>query len=33
MEIRHEVGMVMQNPDHQIIGPTVEDDIAFALET
>ncbi len=31
-EIRREVGIVLQNPDHQIIGPTVEDDIAFGLE-
>lgn len=31
-EIRREVGIILQNPDHQIIGPTVEDDIAFGLE-
>ncbi len=31
-EIRREVGMIMQKPDHQIIGPTVEDDVAFGLE-
>lgn len=31
-EVRRMVGMVLQNPDHQIIGPTVEDDIAFGLE-
>ncbi len=31
-EVRRLVGMVLQNPDHQIIGPTVEDDIAFGLE-
>ncbi len=30
--IRKSVGMIMQRPDHQIIGPTVEDDIAFGLE-
>ncbi len=26
------MGIILQNPDHQIIGPTVEDDIAFGLE-
>lgn len=31
-EIRREVGIILQNPDHQVIGPTVEDDIAFGLE-
>jgi len=31
-EIRRRVGMVLQSPDHQILGPTVEDDIAFGLE-
>ncbi|WP_019123512.1 energy-coupling factor transporter ATPase [Brevibacillus massiliensis] len=31
-EIRHHVGMVFQNPDNQIVGPTVEDDVAFGLE-
>lgn len=31
-EIRRRVGIILQNPDHQIIGPTVEDDIAFGLE-
>ncbi len=30
--IRSRVGMVFQNPDNQIVGPTVEDDIAFGLE-
>ncbi len=32
IEIRRQVGLVMQNPDSQIVGPTVEDDIAFGLE-
>ncbi|MGD8192746.1 energy-coupling factor transporter ATPase [Brevibacillus ginsengisoli] len=31
-EIRREVGMVFQNPDNQIVGVTVEDDVAFGLE-
>lgn len=31
-EIRKKVGLVFQNPDHQFIGTTVEDDIAFGLE-
>ncbi len=31
-EIRQNVGMVFQNPDNQIIGTTVEDDVAFGLE-
>ena len=30
--IRKTVGLVLQNPDNQIIGDTVEDDVAFALE-
>lgn len=30
--IRRLVGLIMQNPDNQIVGPTVEDDIAFGLE-
>ncbi len=30
--IRRAVGLVMQNPDNQIAGPTVEDDVAFGLE-
>lgn len=30
--IRSLVGMVFQNPDNQIVGNTVEDDIAFGLE-
>lgn len=29
--LRHQVSAVFQNPDEQIIGPTVFDDIAFAL--
>jgi biotin transport system ATP-binding protein len=28
-EIRCRVGMIFQNPDHQIVGMTVEDDVAF----
>ncbi|WP_044641906.1 energy-coupling factor transporter ATPase [Risungbinella massiliensis] len=31
-EIRRMVGMVFQNPENQIVAPTVEDDIAFGLE-
>ena len=31
-EVRSRVGMVFQNPDNQIIGATVEEDIAFGLE-
>lgn len=31
-EIRRRVGLIMQNPDNQIVGPTVEDDVAFGLE-
>jgi energy-coupling factor transport system ATP-binding protein len=31
-EIRKQVGMVFQNPDHQFIGSTVEDDVAFGME-
>ncbi|HZW83449.1 MAG TPA: energy-coupling factor transporter ATPase [Candidatus Deferrimicrobium sp.] len=30
--IRTKVGMVFQNPDNQIVAPTVEDDVAFGLE-
>lgn len=30
--IRGMVGLVMQNPDNQIVGPTVEDDVAFGPE-
>ncbi|MDQ0256034.1 energy-coupling factor transport system ATP-binding protein [Evansella vedderi] len=30
--IRRKVAMVFQNPDNQIVGPTVEDDVAFGLE-
>ena len=32
-EIRRKVAIVFQNPDNQFIGSTVEDDIAFGLET
>jgi len=31
-ELRRRVGMVFQNPDHQIVGMTVAEDIAFGLE-
>lgn len=31
-DIRRQVGMIFQNPDNQIIGSTVEDDVAFGLE-
>ncbi|MBQ8164796.1 MAG: energy-coupling factor transporter ATPase [Clostridia bacterium] len=31
-EIRSNVGMVFQNPDNQIVGMSVEEDIAFGLE-
>lgn len=31
-EIRRQVGMVFQNPDNQLVGMTVEDDVAFGLE-
>ena len=31
-EIRSQVGMVFQNPDHQIIGTSVEEDVAFGPE-
>ncbi|MBE5968928.1 MAG: energy-coupling factor transporter ATPase [Lachnospiraceae bacterium] len=30
--IRQEAGMVFQNPDNQIIGYSIEEDVAFALE-
>ena len=30
--IRRMVGMVFQNPDNQLVGATVEDDVAFGLE-
>ncbi|MDR6226927.1 energy-coupling factor transporter ATPase [Desmospora profundinema] len=30
--IRQRVGMVFQNPDNQIVGTTVRDDVAFGLE-
>jgi len=32
MAIRRRVGMVFQNPDNQIVGITVEHDVAFGLE-
>jgi len=31
-QIRQKVGYVFQNPDHQIVASTVQDDIAFGLE-
>jgi len=31
-EIRKTVGMIFQNPDNQIVGTTVEEDVAFGLE-
>ena len=31
-EVRHNVGIVFQNPDNQFVGVTVKDDIAFGLE-
>jgi energy-coupling factor transport system ATP-binding protein len=31
-DIRSSVGLIMQNPDNQIVGPTVEDDVAFGPE-
>lgn len=30
--IRSKIGIVFQNPDHQFVGATVEDDVAFGLE-
>lgn len=30
--IRQKVGMVFQNPDNQIVGTTVKDDVAFGME-
>ena len=32
-EIRKKIGIIFQNPDNQFIGSTVEDDIAFGLES
>lgn len=32
LKIRKEAGMVFQNPDNQIIGTVVEEDVAFGLE-
>lgn len=31
-EAREKVGIIFQNPDHQFVGATVEDDVAFGLE-
>ncbi|GAF66230.1 cobalt ABC transporter ATP-binding protein [Bacillus sp. TS-2] len=30
--IRHKIGMIFQNPEHQFVATTVRDDIAFGLE-
>lgn len=30
--VRERVGIVLQNPDNQIVAPVVEDDVAFGLE-
>lgn len=32
VELRKKIGIVFQNPDDQIIGATVEEDVAFGLE-
>lgn len=32
LSVRRRVAMVFQNPDNQIVAPTVEDDVAFGLE-
>ncbi|WP_429971387.1 energy-coupling factor transporter ATPase [Fructilactobacillus sp. Tb1] len=32
VKLRKEIGIVFQNPDDQIIGATVEEDVAFGLE-
>lgn len=31
-EVRTKIGIIFQNPDHQFVGATVEDDVAFGLE-
>ncbi len=31
-QVRDQIGIVFQNPDHQFVGATVEDDVAFGLE-
>lgn len=31
-DARKKIGIVFQNPDHQFVGATVEDDVAFGLE-
>ena len=31
-EARKKIGIIFQNPDHQFVGATVEDDVAFGLE-
>ncbi|MFD1472561.1 energy-coupling factor transporter ATPase [Companilactobacillus mishanensis] len=31
-DARKNIGIVFQNPDHQFVGATVEDDVAFGLE-
>lgn len=31
-DARKKIGIIFQNPDHQFVGATVEDDVAFGLE-
>ncbi len=31
-EVRRRVGLILQNPDNQMVAPTVEDDVAFGPE-
>jgi energy-coupling factor transport system ATP-binding protein len=32
VEVRRRASLIMQNPDNQVVGPTVEDDVAFGPE-